>query len=140
VARIKLIKSFVHNLADSYMSTLGWVDGDYKSTWLYRVALESGVHDITFDIRNSVITPKGLKHEVVLLKSLANLTEHFDSMLKTQGVEPSFVPVLTFNFSVPVHSQRELHILCNATATDITGKEHIAALIENRYGYEILAT
>ncbi|NRB81814.1 MAG: hypothetical protein HRU38_24665 [Saccharospirillaceae bacterium] len=140
MARTKLIKSFVHNLADSYMSTLGWVEGDYKSTWLYRAALESGVHNISFDIRSSVITPEDLKHQAILKKSLVGLSEHFDAMLKSQGIEPSFVPDLSFNFSLPVHDQNELYVLCNAIAIDVSGKEHVATAIENKYGYEVLAT
>ena len=138
--RIKLIKSFVHNLADSYMSTLGWIEGDYKSTWLYRAALESGVSCININIRSATIEPAGLKHEDVLKKSLLGLNEHFDSMLASQGVEASYVPALTFSFLAPELSSKELHLICNALAADVTGKEHVAAPIENRYGYEILAT
>ena len=138
--RIKLIKSFVHNLADSYMSTLGWVEGDYKSTWLYRAALDSGVSSIRISIRNATIEPSGLKHEAVLKKSLVGLNEHFDSMLASQGVEASYIPELTFSFSAPDLSSNELHLICNASAVDVTGKEHVAVPIENRYGYEVLAT
>ncbi|WP_319557687.1 hypothetical protein [Thiomicrorhabdus sp.] len=140
MARTKLIKSFVHNLADSYMSTLGWVEGDYKSTWLYRSAMESVVSKICIDVRNSTIEPSGLKYETVLKKSLAGLNEHFDSMLASQGIEASYVPSLRFAFDVPELSKRELHLVCNASAVDVTGKEHVAAPIENKYGYEILAT
>jgi len=140
VARTKLIKSFVHNLADSYMSTLGWVEGDYKSTWLYRSAFESGVSRICIDVRNSIIEPSGLKHEAVLKKSLVGLSEHFDSMLASQGIEASYVPSLKFTFDAPELSNRELHLFCNASAVDVAGKEHIAEPIENKYGYEILAT
>ena len=140
MARTKLIKSFVHNLADSYMSTLGWVEGDYKSTWLYRSALESCVSKICIDVRNSIIEPSGLKHEAVLKKSLVGLSEHFDSMLASQGVEACYVPSLRFVFDVPELSTRELNLVCNAFAVDVSGKEHIAAPIENKYGYEILAT
>ena len=139
MARTKLIKSFAHNLADSYMSTLGWVEGDYKSTWLYRSALESGVSSIRFSVRNSVIEPNDLKHETVLKKSLVGLSEHFDSMLASQGIEPNFVPVLTFMFEVPEFSNKELHVRCKAIATDVTGKEHVAVPIDIRYGYEVLA-
>lgn len=122
------------------MSTLGWVEGDYKSTWLYRAALESGVSSIRISIRNATIEPGGLKHEAVLKKSLVGLNEHFDSMLASQGLEGSYVPELTFVFSAPGLSCNELHLICNASAVDVTGKEHVAAPIENRYGYEILAT
>ncbi len=122
------------------MSTLGWVEGDYKSTWLYRSALESGVNKICIDVRNSIIEPSGLKHETVLKKSLIGLSEHFDSMLASQGIEASYVPLLRFTFDVPELSNRELHLICNALAVDAAGKEHLAAPIENKYGYEILAT
>ncbi|HDZ3716237.1 TPA: hypothetical protein RSW55_004273 [Vibrio vulnificus] len=94
----KLIKSFVHNLADSYMSTLGWVEGDYKSTWVYRAALESDVSSIRINIRSNTIEPSGVKHDVILKKSLIGLNEHFDSMLASQGIEASYVPELTFFF------------------------------------------
>ncbi|MDT3337926.1 hypothetical protein Q4Q49_21965, partial [Shewanella sp. SP1S1-7] len=125
--KLKYIKSFVHNLADSYMSTLGWVEGDYKSTWVYRSALESGVNEIYFDIRNYEISPSTLIHRTVLQKSLEGLNEHFDKMLKTQNIEPSFVPSITFKFEIPKLSESMLHIVCIATAVDTTGKEHIAA-------------
>nr|WP_086939182.1 hypothetical protein [Thaumasiovibrio occultus] len=140
MARTKLIKSFVHNLADSYMSTLGWIEGDYKSTWLYRSALESGVQKICIDVRNSIVEPCGLKHEAVLKKSLVGLSEHFDSMLASQRVEASYVPSLRFTFDIPELCDRELHLVCIASAIDVTGKEHIAPPIENKYGYEKLAT
>lgn len=122
------------------MSTLGWVEGDYKSTWLYRAALESGVSNIRINVRSATIEPSGLRHEAVLKKSVVGLNEHFDSMLASQGIEASYVPALSFAFSAPELSGNELHIICNASAVDVTGKEHVAASIENRYGYEILAT
>ena len=120
------------------MSTLGWVEGDYKSTWVYRSALESYVNEITFDIRNSEISPYILEHRDVLQKSLVGLNDHFDTMLKTQGIEPSLVPKLTFKFEIPKLSEKMLHIVCIATAVDSTGKQHIAAPIINHYEYEVL--
>lgn len=121
------------------MSTLGWVDGDYKSTWVYRSAIESGVHSIVINVRESMIVPEGLAYASTLEKSLSGLNEQFDAMLISQNMKPEIVTELIFEIEIPNHSNDFVHLICKPSAVDHLGNKHMVAPIEIRYRYEIQA-
>jgi hypothetical protein len=135
--RMKMLKSFAHNLADSYLSTLGWTENDYNSTWLYRAALESGETNIEINIRNQTIEPNNLKHIDILKESLDGLNEFFNSMVATQGIEPRMISGLRFTINIPKLAKGEVNISCVAIAVDSSGKEHVSKPVFCKYDYEI---
>ncbi|MCB1775291.1 MAG: hypothetical protein KDI88_16885 [Gammaproteobacteria bacterium] len=136
---LKQVKAFAHNVADAYLGTLGWVADDYKSTWLYRAALDSGVRHIELDILRKRIEPPDLQHHAVLLASLDGVDEHFFSMLASQDLAPDTVRSLVFHCAFPSLAQETVSIVCTPVAIDSGGVEHRGVAVTKEYGFEILA-
>ena len=121
---LKPLKSFVHNVADSYLSTYGWQNGAYVSTWVYRAAVDSGLHYLEIDIFNRRIIPNDAQHSDELLYSIDDFDERFVKMINSSGITRESVKSLVFKFYITEFLQDKVNFVCSPEAIDLNDKLH----------------
>ena len=69
---------------------------------------------------------------------MAHLNDRLNSMLRSQGMDPSVVIDVQFIFSFPKLSPDEVYMECVAVAIDSAGKKHTGKSVRCQYDYEVL--
>jgi hypothetical protein len=93
------------NLAQSYLSTLGYYDGGYMADWINYIARENNLSEIEIDIITEKIEPK--EANIKALKSgLKKLNGILTKELTIKGYEKSFIKKAKMKFEIPITNPR----------------------------------
>jgi hypothetical protein len=105
----KVLRSVIHNLAHSFLSALGYVDGDYIYEHLRRKAEETGVPHIVLDALNGTIDPPAFRTEA-LMKAAGALPRQLEHLIVSGGAGMSLVQAaeITIDFDLAREPIREV--------------------------------
>ena len=120
MAKAKNLNGLPGNLAQSYLSTLGYYDGGYMADWINYIAQENKISELEIDILNKTIVPKVFEVEA-LLHDLEKLKNIIAVELKNNGFESSFIKNATLKFEIPIHEKNST-VYCFPELEDENGK------------------
>jgi hypothetical protein len=120
MAKAKNLNGLPSNLAQSYLSTLGYYDGGYMADWINFIAQQNRISELEIDILNKEIFPKEFKVEA-LLHDLEKLKNIIAVELKNNGFETSFVKKAILRFEIPIQKGNST-IYCFPQIEDENGK------------------
>ncbi len=132
--KYRTIKSVAHNFADSFASTLNYVDEDYVLSYLARRARDTGKDQLVVDLITGVASPVELACAPVA-DAINRRVEWFPKLLQQEGVERGAVrhALMTVRMDIahcsepkPYYNYRtaELPIVVAVRITDNRGIEH----------------
>jgi hypothetical protein len=105
MTKTKTLNSLIHNLSQSYFSTLNYWDGGYMCDWIVNAAFELGIDKIKIDLLKKQISPKEMEIKP-LLYYLDSLTPIIQKTLESNDLPDDFVTEAVFDISVS--EKREL--------------------------------
>ncbi len=120
MAKAKNLNGLPGNLAQSYLSTLGYFDGGYKADWINAIAQENKISELEIDILNKRIVPKQFEVKA-LLHDLEKLKNIISVELENNGFEMSFIKSATLKFEIPILETNST-IYCFPQIEDKNGK------------------
>jgi hypothetical protein len=135
---LKLLKAFAHNIADSYLSTMYQLGGFYYATWIYKSAMDSGLHYLETDVFNKRINPSDARYSDALLISIENLETNFVKMLNTSGIKREVVKSLLFKFEFLEFPTNRVMFICKPELIDMNNKLHSGKTITVDYPEHII--
>ena len=110
------------NLAQSYLSTLGYYDGGYMADWINYIAREKKLSEIEIDILSNQVKPQIADIEP-LKTSLEKIRKILFIELVNNGFEVNFIKRAIMKFEIPINEIRmNKTIFCYPYLEDIDGK------------------
>jgi hypothetical protein len=88
----KTLKSVVHSMAESFVSTLNYVDDDYVMGHIVKAAWTTGAREFRVDLLTGLSDPSPLLVPPVM-RSLAARAGQLQGLLKSSNSDPAFVSV-----------------------------------------------
>ena len=133
MAKAKNLNGLPGNLAQSYLSTLGYYDGGYMADWINFIAQENKISELEIDIINKTIVPNEFEVEA-LLYDLEKLKNIISTELKNNGFDMSFIKSATLKFEIPIQETNS-KIYCFPQIVDQNGKVYKSKnrIIETAY-------
>ena len=120
MAKAKNLNGLPANLAQSYLSTLGYFNGGYMADWINFIAQENNIGEVEIDILNKKIVPKEFEVEA-LLSDLMKLRNIIEVELKNNGFEITFIKNAKLNFRIPIKNGNST-VYCLPQIEDENGK------------------
>lgn len=136
MAKRKVLKSVARSVADSFLSTLNYMEDDYVMGHLLLAARKSGETKITVNLLTGEAVPKQLVIRQVA-RAIPLFTKKFPDIVNRSGSSISFVHSAELFVRYDMSSSRPLKhnpsILessyeCGVKIVDDEGKEHVAIL------------
>ncbi len=133
--KLKKLAAVGHNAAASYMSTLSHIDGEYASTFIYRLALKREMTAIQLDVLNANVDPAIDNKQ--LRSSLLALRSQFLELLGKESLPADSVHAYTLTMRLLGNQRDVVDLQCEPVIVDLNGKVHKCAHVRERYSAPI---